>query len=149
MVDIQVPIGDQFLHPPLGLLRPHLDYHGPYSGNVTRTVWSDTPGPVFSDLPVSESFGVVIQLNGAIPAGYGLTLGWESPDTLYSADEYEIRLLQLVVQHQFISGAWTTSQLVSVNSFPTTVLWSVALPGRLGLYVAPGLAFDLFFLLVN
>jgi hypothetical protein len=148
-VDVNVPLGDQFLHPPIGILRPHLDYFGPYSGNETLTEWSSTPGPVFTHVAVSNTFGVLVQLNGIIPAGYGLTLGWNSSDGLYTADEYEIRLCQLVVQHQFLSGAWTTTQVVDVRSFPTTVLWSVALPGRIGILAAPGLAFDLFYLQVN
>lgn len=148
-INVQVPIGDQFLHPPIGILAPHLDYRGPYSGNETLTVWSSTAGPIYTDIAVSNSFGVVVQLNGSIPAGYGLTLGWNDPSGLYTADEYEVRLVQLVVQHQFLSGAWTTTQVENIRSFPFTVLWAVALPGRVGLLVAPGLSFDLFYLQVN
>lgn len=149
MVDLPIGLAQQFLHPPLGLLRPHLDYHGPYSGNVTVDQWSATAGPVFTNYDVSDTFGVLVQLNGGIPAGYGLTLGWVSDDAQYSGDVYDERLLQVVVQHQLLGGAWVTSQLEEVFDFPLAILWREALPGRIGLLAAPGLAFDLFFLQVN
>lgn len=149
MPNIQVPIGTQFLHPPIGLLVPHLDYRGPYSDNATLTTWSITAGPVYTDSPVANTFGVLVQLAGAIPVERGFITGWVSPDAQYDEAEYDIPLTQLVVQHQFLSGAWTTTQREWIRSWPFTLLWDVALPGRIGLLVSPGLAVDLFYLLVN
>ena len=149
MPDINTGLIDFFLHPPIGAMGMHLDNYGPYSGNVQLTSWSSTPGPVYTPLPVSNTFGAVIQLNGAIPAGYGYTLGWYDTLALYSEDRYDERLVQVVVQHQLLSGSWLSTQVMDVHSFPTFILWDVALPGRIGLYVAPGLSFDLFYLLVG
>lgn len=149
MPSVDVGVVQQFLHPPLGLLRPHLDYRGSYSGNQTLTIWSDVPGPTFASLPVSNTFGALIQLDGAIPAGWGWTSGWTDPLGQYTEDAYEPRLAQVVVQHQLVGGIWVTTQVEEIVSFPRVVLWDVALPGRIGLLVAPGLAFDLFYLLVN
>jgi len=148
MPDISVGVIDQFLHPPIGALSPHLDYHGPYSGLETITQWSITAGPVFTDIPVANTFGVMLNINGAIPAGWGFTNGWVSPDTLYDEAIYDERICQLVIQHQFLSGAWISTQIVEVHSFPIAIVWDIALPGRVGLLVAPGLAVDLFFLMV-
>lgn len=148
-IDIPIQLGQQFLHPPLGVLRPHLDYHGPYSGNVTLDVWSATPGPVFTDIAVADTFGTIVQVNGAIPSGLGRTLGWNDALGLYTGDIYEERLVQVVVQHQLLGGAWVNSQVFDIRSFPVPLLWAEALPGRLGLLVAPGLSFDLFYLQVN
>jgi hypothetical protein len=146
MPDVPVGIIDTILHPPIGVLIPRLDYHGPYEGNVTVTEFSTTPGPIFTDIDVRASYGVVVQLNGAIPAGFGFTNGWVSDDTLYDEAIYDVRLLQLVVQHQFSGGAWVSTQVENIYSFPKVILWTEALPGRVGLLVAPGLAFDLLFL---
>lgn len=149
MPDVNTGVIDLFLHPPLGVLATHLDYFGPYTNERTLTQWSLTPGPVFTPINVSESYGVLLRLNGAIPAGLGATDGWTSPDGQDDEASYEIRLVQIAVQHQLLTGAWVTSQLVNVNTLKRLVLWDTALPGRIGLLVAPGIAFDLFYLLVN
>lgn len=148
MPDVSSGVIDFFLHPPLGVLTQRLDYFGPYSGNVTRTQYSSTPGPIFTPIGVNLTFGVIVQLNGAIPAGWGYTSGWEDPLGLLDENMYDERLCQLVVQHQLIGGAWITTQLLEVRSFPRLIMWEVAFPGRIGLLVAPGLAFDLFYLTV-
>lgn len=141
---------DQFLHPPVGVLTNYLDGYGPYSGNQTLTQWSSTAGPVFTPQDVRITFGCFVQLNGTIPAGYGTVLGWNDSSGLYSEDVYENRLLQFVVQHQLLTtGAWVTTQIEDIHSFPHAILWNVALPGRIGLLVAPGLAFDLHYLVVG
>jgi len=137
---------DFYLHPPIGLLEPQLDFFGPYSGQNTRTEWSSTAGPIFTPVPVSATYGVQLQLNGAIPSGWGLTNGWVSDDGQYDESIYQPPLAQLVVQHRFPNGAWITTQVQWIETFPTVVLWAVSLPGRLGLYVAPRLTFDLFYL---
>lgn len=135
--------------PPLGLLAAHLDFFGPYSGNVTVSSWSRTPGPVFEPIDVSNSFGVLWNLNGAIPSRWSFTNGWVSADGQNDETTYRPRLAQLNVQHQLLSGAWVTTQQVDVVSFPGFMRWDEALPGRVGLLTAPGIAIDLFFLLIN
>lgn len=149
MPDINVGVVEQFLHPPLGALTPHLDYFGPYTGLQTISQWSFTAGPVFTPLNVSDSFGVQVTINGPIPAGWGFTNGWVSPDTLYDEAIYDNQIAQVVVQHQFLGGSWVSTQVVPVHSFPIVIFWEVAFPGRIGLLVAPGLSVDLAFLLVN
>jgi len=149
MPDINVGIVEQFLHPPIGLLTPHLDYRGPYSGLQTLTQWSSTAGPIFTDLPVTNTFGVQVNIEGPIPIGWGFTNGWVSTDGLYDESIYDQRICQLVVQHQFLGGAWITTQVVPIHSFPLVTMWEVSLPGRIGLLVAPGLSVDLSYLLVN
>jgi hypothetical protein len=149
MPDVNTGLIDFLLHPPLGAMGMHLDYYGPYSGNVELTTWSSTAGPIYTAHSVSNTFGVIVQLNGSIPAGWGFQLGWTDTLALYSEDVYEEQLLQLVVQHQLVTGTWVTTESLSIHTFPKLVMWDIALPGRIGLYVAPGLAFDLFYLLVN
>lgn len=149
MPDVNTGVIDLFLHPPLGVLNTHLDYYGPYSNEQTLTRWSSTPGPVFTNVAVSESYGVLARLNGSIPPGLGAIDGWTSPDGQDDEAMYEVRLLQIAVQHQLLSGAWVTSQLVNVTTLKRLILWDTALPGRIGLLAAPGIAFDLFYLLVN
>lgn len=149
MPSVDVGIIQPLLHPPLGFLTTHLDGHGPYSGNVELSVWSSTVGPIYTDLNVSDTFGVYVTINGSIPAGWGFITGWVSDDAQYDEAIYEERLAQIVVQHQLLSGLWVSTQIVELRSFPHAVLWDTALPGRIGLLVAPGLAVDLFYLLVG
>jgi len=88
-----------------------------------------------------------MNFNGAIPPKLGLTIGY-SDGALVVLDEYQDRLVQLVVQHQLISGAWVPTQVADLNALPTFVRWAEALPGRVGLYISPGIHIDLFYLLV-
>ena len=149
MPSVDVGVVSQFLHPPIGLLGVHLDYNGPYTGLQTLTQWGSTPGPTIIQQSVSNTFGVQVNIDGAIPSGWGFTYGWVSSDGLYDESTYDQRICQLVVQHQFVSGSWISTQIAEIHSFPTVVMWQTAIPGRIGLLVAPGLAVDLSFLLVN
>lgn len=137
---------DFYLHPPIGLLTLELDRHGPHTGNKDITQWSSTPGPIFTNHPVSASYGIYVQLNGLIFPTFGYETGWVSADGQYDEARYENRLAQVVIQHQFVGGAWVTTQLLDVHSVPRCIFWDVALPGRIGLLTAPGLSFDFFFL---
>jgi hypothetical protein len=139
MPELPIPIGEQFLHPPIGVLAPFLDWRGPYAGNLTITHRHDGP-------PIGNTFGVMWQFNGIIPIGWGFENGWVSDDGQYEQSTYETRLFQLVVQHQFRSGVWTTTQLIEPMYAPGAAMWEVALPGRLGLLVAPGIRIDLYYL---
>lgn len=151
MTQAATPAGliDFLLHPPVGALVPKLDGLGPYAGLVTLTEWSRTLGPIFTRLPINVTYGVIVQLAGAIPAGWGYTAGWVSADGQSDTSSYTPRLGQLVVQHQFLTGSWVTTQVVEVVSFPQLILWNEALPGRLGLLVAPHISLDLFYLEID
>lgn len=128
--------------PPIGTLNPVLDHNGPYAaGNHTLTTWLD--GATVRN--ISDSFGVLVQFSGAIPPKLGLVPGYDDGG-LVVMDEFDMRLCQLVVQHQFFSGAWTVTQLEDLHVLPFTTRWQEILPGRLGLYVLPNIAVDLYFL---
>ena len=137
---------DFALHPPLGLLEPRLDYYGPYQGNNTITTWSLTPGPVYTPRPLTDTYGVMVQLDGALPPSWSHSLGWVSEDGQYDETVYDPPIAQVVVQHQFHSGAWVTTQVAAIATWPTALTWQVALPGRVGLLVAPYVSVDLFWL---
>lgn len=123
----------------------HLDTAGPYtSGSHTLTTWLPAGGPLAN---VSDTYGVMAQFNGAIPPKLGLQPGY-SDGALIDADVFESRIAQLVVQHQTLSGAWLITQLVDLFILPFTVRWQEALPGRIGLFVSPFVAVDLFYLRV-
>lgn len=145
-IDVATGLIDFYLHPPIGRMEPRLDYLGPYEGNVTLLTWSSTPGPIYTTMPVSATYGVQLQLAGVMPIAWGYDLGWVSDDGQYDEATYDPPLGQLVVQHQFPSGSWLTTQREVVASYPTVVLWQESLPGRLGLRTAPGISFDLFYL---
>ena len=125
---------DFALHPPLGLMSPTLGAFGPYSGTGTITA--------FGGRAVSNTFGVLTAL-AAVAAGYGYTVGWVSEDGNSDENIYEDMLGQVVVQHQLLSGAWVTTQLREIRTVKSCILWDVALPGRLGYYLLPGVTLDL------
>jgi hypothetical protein len=145
MPSISTGIIDFALSPPIGLLTSHLDANGPYGpGNHTNTTWKD--GATVRN--VNDTFGVQLNFNGAIPSKLGLTIGYDD-GALVVMDEFDMRLVQLVVQHQLASGVWVVTQLEDIHAMPLVVRWAEALPGRVGLYVAPGIHVDLFYLLVG
>lgn len=127
---------------PLGLLTNSVDLLGPYApGNHTLTQWKD--GAVTRN--VSDTFGVLVTINGAIAPKLGLELGYSdgvAVDTSY----FEERIVQVVVQHQLVTGAWVASQVADVFYFPFLLRWAEDLPGRIGLYVAPTWHVDLLYL---
>jgi len=137
---------DYAFSPATGFLNPHLDTAGPYgAGNHTLTTW--TPAG-FGAQPVSATFGVTLQFNGAIPAHLGLQIGYDDGGLIVT-DRFDLTLVQLVVQHQFAGGACVVTQLEEVHILPSTRRWVEALPGRVGLHVLPGISVDLFYLRVS
>lgn len=156
MPDVTQGLIDSLLHPLLGSLSPHLDAAGPYTGNVTLTTWSSTLGPIFTPQPVRDTSGVIVQGFGAIPPGWGLIEGYDDGVDV-SADYYHNRFVQVVVQHRLrrttdglvATGPWVTTQLFDVHILPQLILWEVALPGRIGLYTAPGIEVDLYYLMIT
>jgi hypothetical protein len=136
---------DTALHPPLGLLTNLLDGNGPFSGDNLLTTWLD--GATVRN--VSDTFGCLVIVNGAIPPKLGLDFGCAMGGaTPFTGDEYEERLAQVVVQHQLTLGlgGWVTTQVVDTNFLATLILWQEALPGRIGIRTLPGIAMDLQFL---
>jgi len=144
MASVTQGIIDFALAPPIGVMNTHLDGNGPYaSGNHTNTTWLNSG--VLST--VANTFGMLVNFNGSIPPKLGLTVGY-SDGGLVVEDVYESRLLQVVIQHQLLSGVWVPTQVEEIFSLPFVMRWVEALPGRVGLYIAPGIAVDLFYLLV-
>ena len=145
-----VPSGlaDYLTHPPLGLLDPRRDEFGPHTGNKTITTWSSTLAPISTPHPVSRSYGVIATLEGALPPFLSSELGWISDDGQYEETLFTPRLAQLVAQHQFFNGAWTSTTVVDIRRVPMLVMWNEAFPGRLGLRTQNSISIDLFFLVL-
>lgn len=136
---------DTALHPPLGLLTNLLDGNGPYAGDNLLTTWLDGA----TTRNVSDTFGVLAIVNGAIPPKLGFELGAAMGGaTPFTGDEYEERLVQVVVQHQLTLGlgGWVTTQVVDSHFLAILILWQEALPGRIGVRTLPGISMDLQFL---
>jgi hypothetical protein len=134
---------DFFEHPPIELLSAvRLDAAGPYAGVHTLPTYEYPSG---STHLVASTYGVVVQLNGTIPAQLGLELGWYDPTGLYTEDRYNLRLCQFVVQHQTLAGLWVSTQVQDVYNFPWPIFWTQALPQRVGLRTLPGISVDLLY----
>lgn len=136
---------DLFTHPPLVTLRPVIDNFGPYSpgSHELRNFGWDMP-PITPRL-VSQTFGIQVQLAGAIPPQWSYTQGWVSNDGQYEESVYYPPLGYVVAQHQFPNGAWITTTRLTVDRFPIATMWELAYPGRVGLYVSPRVELDLFY----
>lgn len=100
-----------------------------------------------ASLHVNQSFGVVVHLNGPIPPGWGYTRAWVSADGQLDTTAYSPPLCQVVACHQFPGSYWIPTQNWWVESVPNLVFWEMQQPGKVGLYVLPGLQVDLFWLL--
>lgn len=132
---------DFALHPPLGLLTPHSDTTGPYSGlGNTLTTFSGT-------VAVADTFGVYVT-SDVVPSPWGVYLGWNGPGS-ETGDLWVPRIGQLVVQHQLSTGLWVNTQLEDIVQVGQLVLWDVALPGRIGLAAEPGVSMQLYYLRVG
>jgi hypothetical protein len=144
-VPISSGIIDFALHPPLGLLTNVLDANSPYSGDNTITTWLD--GATIR--PVGDTFGVIVIVTSLIPPNLGYVIGAGlGGGAIFEGTLYDLRLFQLVVQHQLALGlgGWVTTQQVQSHSLAALITWEEAIPGRIGLAVLPGLAVDLQFL---
>jgi hypothetical protein len=136
-----VGIIDYALHPPLGLLTSHLDTNGPYiAGTHQLTSFSGTQ-------PVGNTFGVLVRPQ-LVNAAAGFHDGFVATDGLTDGFIFYDQAIQLATQHQLASGLWVTTQLNNLDNWYTPVLWDVASPGRLQVWVAPKWSFDLYYLLV-
>lgn len=127
---------------PIGILTPVLDTDGPYSGGInTITTWH--AGAVLHN--VNDTFGVIVQINGAIAPELGRVLGYDDGGAV-NLDVYDMRLTQVAVLHQMFGGAWIPTQSLDVHYAPYLIRWVEAAPGKLGLYVSPTWSVDLYFL---
>jgi len=127
---------------PIGLLTPTLDANGPYGpGNHILSTWKD--GVVVRN--VSDTFGVVVQANGAIAPSLGLTIGFDDGGTV-QCDEFDMRIVQVVQLFQAITGTWLPMEVSDLHVVPSVLRWVEDLPGRIGLYVSPTWSVDLYYL---
>lgn len=143
---------DQFLHPPLGLLNPVLDTAGPYGpGSSTRNTFVTTgafllPAGTYA---VSGTYGVIAVPNGAISTHEGVQFGWnDGSRPLVSGDRYYDRFGQINVIHTLLSGVEVITQQFDLTSIENFMLWDVALPSAIGIWVNPFSAIDLYYLCV-
>lgn len=139
---------ESILHPPLGVMGSHLDSNGPYGpGDHELTHWLNGA----SSVAVANTYGVIPILHGAIPITWGYTIGFSPSSGIFDGWFYFNRLCQVVVQHQLVfgTGAWVNTDVVDSHQAAQLILWSEALPGRIGLHVEPDVAIDLFFLIVG
>lgn len=143
---------DQFLHPPLGLLNPVLDDSGPYGpGTSTRSTFSTAgafllPAGTYN---VSGTYGIIAVVNGAIPATFGFESGWD--DVAYpltSGIRYAERFAQINVIHTLLSGVAVITQTVDVHQLSQMLIFDVALPAVIGIWVNPAMAIDLYYLCI-
>jgi len=131
---------DFALHPPVGSLAPNLDTGGPYpAGSHTLLNFSGSR-------PVADSYGVIV-IATSIGVYYGKQVGYVSGDGQVDGYVWEGMLAQVVPQHQMVGGAWVATQTVPIVNGKQLVTWDEAFPGRLGLWVAPSVQVDLYYLL--
>lgn len=132
-----------FTQLPIGVLDTALDAAGPYGpGSHSLTTWSQ--GGTIRN--VSDTFGVVAQINGAVALKLGLTPGYDDGASI-QLDEYQIRPLQIAQLFQTRSGVWVPVFVSDVPRFPYLVRWAEDQPGKIGLYVSPTWHVDLYYLI--
>lgn len=136
-----VQIIDTIATVPLGLLQPMLDTNGPFTGNNIRDTWGHG-GVTYN---IADSFGCILQVSGAIAPHLGRTFGVDDGGAIV-LDQFEDRIVQAAAIHQLFGGSYVASQVVDCFYLPTLIRWAETLPGRLGLYVSPTWAVDVYFL---
>lgn len=143
---------DALAFPPLGALLPVLDTNGPYAaGDHSLTTFATAGAGALpaGTYQVHGTYGVIVVPNGAIPATWGHTVGFDGGGALGNeGDVYENRFCQLVPEHQVLSGFYLPLELHDVFTVPDYLLWPFRLVGGdlLGVHVSPGVSVDLFFL---
>lgn len=145
---------DAIAFPPLGTLQPVLDTGGPYYAGSNERDTFTTNGAFLlpaGTYQVHGTYGVVVVINGSIPITWGYEIGFGSGGAI--GDEgwrYDNRICQLVPMHQLFTGVFAPMDYIDVHYLPYMTLWPFRLIGgdRLGLYVSPGIAVDLYYLCV-
>jgi len=149
-----VDIIDAISAPPLAALQQVLDTAGPYGpGDHTLTQFTTNgafllPAGTYS---ISGTYGVLVTVNGSIPAHAGFTIGWNDVTIFPSGDIYEDRIAQVVLMHTLpITGAKIITQLEDINLISQSVFYPllVGTPATLGLHVSPNWHVDLYYLCV-
>lgn len=137
-----VGIIDTITKIPLGLLTPALDGNGPFGHGVhSLTTWKDGG----TTRNVSDTFGVVVQVSGAIAPQLGRLLGFDDGGAV-NLDVFQDRIVQVAALHQLLGGAWVADQVQECYYAPQVIRWVEDLPGKIGLYVGPTWSVDLYFL---
>jgi hypothetical protein len=137
-----VSIIDTLTGLPLGVLTPSVDTLGPYGpGNHRLTQWRDGA----TTRNVSDTFGVVVQISGAIAPQLGRAPGFDDGGSV-NLQTYHQRITQLATLHQLLGGAWVPTQTIDIYYAPQLVRWVESLPGVIGLYVGPTWSVDLYYL---
>lgn len=138
-----VGIIQAFTQLPIGLLDIAVDTAGPYgAGNHDLTTW--TQGATVRS--VSDTFGVVVQASGAIAPRLGRTPGY-TDGVAIDCEIFSSRIVQVVQLFQLRSGAWVPVAVTNLYTVPTLIRWVEDLPGKIGLYVHPLWAVDLYYLI--
>jgi hypothetical protein len=94
---------------------------------------------------------VIAQVNGTIPINAGFRKGWVDGAVFASGEVYEDLIGQVLLLHQLpISGAWEVTEQHNLHQLSELFLWPALLgsPARIGLYVAPNWALDLYYMCV-
>ena len=132
-----------FTRLPIGLLDVTLDAAGPYgAGNHALTTWTD--GATVRN--VSDTFGVVVQVNGVIAPELGLRTGFDDGGQVV-LDTFQMRIVQLAQLFQTRSGVWVPVDVQQIFTVPYMTRWVEDQPGKIGLYVSPTWSVDLYYLI--
>lgn len=138
-----VGIIQSFTQLPLGLLDASLDSAGPYGpGSHSLTTWSQG-GTVRN---VNDTFGVIVQINGAIAPKLGLVPGFDDGGTV-QLDLFQMRICQIAQLFQLRSGIWVPADSRNIFYAPQLIRWVEDQPGKIGLYVQPTWSVDLYYLI--
>lgn len=136
--------------PPLAALQQVRDTNGPYGAGVHTLTNFHTDGAFLlpaGTYDIGGTYGLLSRISGAIPIEWGTADGWTdfaSQDEAYFFN----RIAQVVVQRQLpITGAWVTTEKFDMHYLQQMVLWPLFVGGgtRVGLYVAPDIAVDVFY----
>jgi hypothetical protein len=122
----------QFLHPPVGLMRAELIAAGPFSSDFTL---SRPRGPIGTD-----AFGfrwLVVQA----PGGYGTTQG---PGFLV----FDRVVLQVAVVHQLLDGSTAITAELATDRNSGFFLFNESLPLNVHCIASPGVFVDMSWLVV-
>lgn len=145
---------DTVTTPPLASLQQVLDTGGPYGAGSHLRASFHTSGAFLlpaGTYDVGGTYGVLVQVQGAVPVHAGQTEGFNDGSVVGSGDRYNRRIAQVCLLHQLpISGAWVITEMHDQFTIQALYLWNVNLgsPAKLGLHVTPGWSVDLYYMAV-
>lgn len=127
-----VSIIQQFLHPPVGLLvREHIP-GGPFTG---LHAFDRPRGPTRVD-----AFGIRWLIT-AFPAGYGVT-------PTAGQNRFDRDVMNIAVRHQLLDGEIIVTEEVFMRSATGELLFAESFPFIVDIEGAPGITYDVWWLLV-